>query len=156
MAYVRYYPNVEVRGQFEEASSLFPPCGFWGLSSGHQAWWQVPLYGIGMSVWVFCLNVHMWTKWRHESPYNHVGVGNWAQVLWEISKYSLLQIHLSTSLPQLSLDSWLYIFPFSAPKESILDTAGDGPGMQLVCSTLLVCHCVWPPGLNKQGTVVDT
>lgn len=23
--------------------SLLPPCGFWGLNSGHQTWWQTPL-----------------------------------------------------------------------------------------------------------------
>lgn len=35
---------MEVRGQFEEASSLLLPCGSQGLlNSGHQNWWQEPL-----------------------------------------------------------------------------------------------------------------
>ena len=35
---------VEARGVFEEVSSpSFPPRGFWGSNSGHQAWQQVPL-----------------------------------------------------------------------------------------------------------------
>lgn len=28
---------VEIRGQLVCVSSLFPPCGTWGLTSGHQA-----------------------------------------------------------------------------------------------------------------------
>lgn len=33
---------VEVRGEFAEVGSLFPPCQFQGWSSGHQAKLKVP------------------------------------------------------------------------------------------------------------------
>jgi hypothetical protein len=33
--------HMEVRGQLVGVSSLLPG-GFWGLNSGHQAYWQVP------------------------------------------------------------------------------------------------------------------
>lgn len=34
---------MEVRGQLAEIIFLFPPCGLWGLNSGHQGWQQVHL-----------------------------------------------------------------------------------------------------------------
>lgn len=43
IAYIFVYVCVEHTYEVRGASSLFAPCGFEGLNSGHKAWQQAPL-----------------------------------------------------------------------------------------------------------------
>lgn len=50
-----YAAHVEGRRQLSGVNSLFPPCGFQGLSQGQQAWWPAPFCSAGIQATVLML-----------------------------------------------------------------------------------------------------